>query len=666
MPSKRARKVNAVPPSSSTARRNSSSQREPPLTISNNYSQLEAQLAEGQPSILSHIKATCRQGTERAGHGLVLTIDAQYSTHSGQSFYNGQIINLSTDIHGSNVFSSLPSGLGMLAQSMLPQDVNAHVVSDDSRASRHVTLEIGVGLTKLSRGRIDQVLESIIGEGDEPFVLEFRSQTGALMGFLPTKASLVKASLDGGCDVVHNGVLPIYKPKGKAFQYVNLLKCMIFFAIATWYLYLYPTGVFSGVPRVLSMESYNPSTVVDLLPLHPTNMSAAFRMGSVLEQVNQEYNMAETMNMPVNYSAVQLLLQQAGTLGGKSDAENVTEDQLRNALLEIVRVESQVSIISKVRGFFSFINCIWLFSIFGICISIGPTLYTLLHPLQDLIVRVSKYIAHEILFPIAIRLHSWGIFEMLIYSLCWIFIVEGYRLGEDAGVMVAVTGHILSALCVFYSCFLWGKRILHKWNKYNLMQYLHLWLIITWIPSAIHLQSTLLGYGVTFAFFCIMGLDARITPLLIQVGFHNESNALRCTMASFGLIFVQTFLRATEVDSHLLNPFNSAVGVVGNNTFFLSILILSFSSSQHKSFFSVALAICLILFNFVGNVLSIPGMSTVAVTYAVLAALMKYGEFHMKNRYNKWLLMLIMSVLIWRISLFLNLNPIYITCLFGT
>lgn len=619
---------------------------------------LEKQLADGQVSMLNNIRAICQEGTERAGHGVVLTIQAK----SSRSFRSGMSLKVLVDIHGSSVFSVLPSGLGVIAQSILPYEIMANILSV---SDRNVTIKIGVGLSQLSRNRVDRVLGDIINAGDDPFVVEFRdAREDKLIGFLPTKASLLKESLESKSDIFYDETFPIPKPKGMKIQYMKFLKCMLLFAFAVWYLYFHEKEVLSYVPSY-SRGSFNISNLSDVLPLHPTNMSAAFQMGALQEQLNQEYLNAETFQRPVDEQTVQMILQKAALLGGKSITEGVTELQLRNALAEIVRVENHVSVITKVRGFFNFVNCMWLFSIMGISISIGPTLYSVSQPIRHLIIRLSKYFAYEIMLPFLVRLHSWGIIEINAYALCWFFIVEGFRLKHDAGVMVALTGYVLCIPCVFYSVFLWGRRIARKWKSNELMQIAYVWLIITWIPSAIHFQSTLLGYGVVIAFFCIMGLDARVYPLLIMVGFESEENALRCAGSSFVLVVLQTVLRLFDLDhSPLLNPFASATGVIGNNVFFLSMLILSFSSN-YEYLFNSLLACALLSFNLVGHILHLPGMSTVAVTYSVLSAMMKYSQFHVRKKFNIWFLVLIMSVVIWRLSLFLHLNPQYITCLFG-
>lgn len=191
------------------------------------------------------------------------------------------------------------------------------------------------------------------------------------------------------------------------------------------------------------------------------------------------------------------------------------------------------------------------------------------------------------------------------------------------------------------------------------------WVVISWSPCALLFNSSLYGYGVVWSFFCLVGLESRVYPLLLMVGFKNEENALRCSFASFVLILLQTLLILFDVGAELFLPFASAVAVIGNNTYFMSLMILSFASEKYSGFFCVMMAISVLVLHLTGQVLAIAGMANVSITYGVLWGMMKYGQFHLERNFNIWLLLLISSVAVWRLSLYLHLHPEYVTCLFG-
>ena len=142
----------------------------PSMESNNNpLHKLELQLADGEVSALRNISALCKEGTERTGHGVVLTLNGD----GIQPSLFDRRLRLSVDLHGSQVFTALPSGLGFLAPSLLPQEVTA----TSGQGLDRVSLTMGVGLTQLSRGRVDQVLQTLMDAGDEPFVFEFRDAT---------------------------------------------------------------------------------------------------------------------------------------------------------------------------------------------------------------------------------------------------------------------------------------------------------------------------------------------------------------------------------------------------------------------------------------------------------------------------------------------------------
>lgn len=93
----------------------------------------------------------------------------------------------------------------------------------------------------------------------------------------------------------------------------------------------------------------------------------------------------------------------------------------------------QKSIIQKVWGFFTFVNIIWMLSIFGLAISVGPCLYEVIGPcvqrfmttVFDIIQRMVVWLLQNIVIPLVTFLHDWGVFEILMYMLSFQLIREG-------------------------------------------------------------------------------------------------------------------------------------------------------------------------------------------------------------------------------------------------
>jgi hypothetical protein len=79
----------------------------------------------------------------------------------------------------------------------------------------------------------------------------------------------------------------------------------------------------------------------------------------------------------------------------------VTSAQLLSMAEEIKRIESSVSVVTRVTGFFTFTNTVWFFAIVGIAVSIGPALYHILKPLRDLLKRIITWVFDNIVTPVS-------------------------------------------------------------------------------------------------------------------------------------------------------------------------------------------------------------------------------------------------------------------------
>ena len=69
--------------------------------------------------------------------------------------------------------------------------------------------------------------------------------------------------------------------------------------------------------------------------------------------------------------------------------------------------------------------------------------------------------------------------------------------------------------------------------------------------------------------------------------------------------------------------------------------------------------------NFLGNVTGIVAIANAATTFTALFALQKYAEVHRSNKWNPWVLLLVVSMLAWRASLYLHTNPGLVTSIFS-
>merc|ERR1712070_631844 len=123
------------------------------------------------------------------------------------------------------------------------------------------------------------------------------------------------------------------------------------------------------------------------------------------------------------------------------------------------------------------------------------------------------------------------------------------------------------------------------------------------------------------------------------------------------------------LSSEWMQPFSSAVSVVGNITLFLSLLILSSRYYDYKGcrIYLQANAIMLgflLLALLLGNVYGLAGMANVSTTFFILWLMEKYTEWHLESRHNGWLLLLAASVSVYYCALWLHMHPHFIADMF--
>lgn len=112
----------------------------------------------------------------------------------------------------------------------------------------------------------------------------------------------------------------------------------------------------------------------------------------------------------------------------------------------LVDMESRKSILQHVRGFFTFVNFIWLLSIVGIVTTASPVLMLIAHPIHQLI----RYLAIEIILPFLQAIKP--VYEATAWILCYGFIVHAYRYSDsDSQVFICLTGIFGSMFAMAYT-----------------------------------------------------------------------------------------------------------------------------------------------------------------------------------------------------------------------
>ena len=162
----------------------------------------------------------------------------------------------------------------------------------------------------------------------------------------------------------------------------------------------------------------------------------------------------------------------------------------------MLKNEIHRGMLARIGGVFTFVNIIWFFAIFGIAASLGPLVWVLSTPIRQFFVVFLTWFARKIkeffwyaIWPNLVRLHTWGIFEILCYVFTYAVLTEAFRMNGTVGFFVAITAFALLVVCFCYSLFLWGQDKIREISYFKLVGFLMMYLFACSIPTVLYLKS---------------------------------------------------------------------------------------------------------------------------------------------------------------------------------
>ena len=440
--------------------------------------------------------------------------------------------------------------------------------------------------------------------------------------------------------------------------------------IGVWALYLKPTLILSYTPQ-LSFNSISQS-IDSVLPIYPKTRLEAFDYG-VLVQALASYSESDSMTQDT-------ILRDASLLAGRS----VTVEEMMSLRSTLVEIEGNVSIIQKVWGFFSFINLLWLMAIAGIAISFLPAMWSLAEPLLNLlndlaicVKRLVEWFVIEIIIPSLQWLHDTSILEAFSFTMSFLLTAQGLRMQPESGMYVTISGLVALIACPVYSYYLHGQEF-NEWIESNINLFGCTIVCALVCPMALHFQSVLLAYLATAAFWHCLGFTIIIEPFCYCIGWKDEDIMLRCASTSGTLLQVFTAAKITRALPPSIGCFESPVAVLGSVMLFLCLLCMSClyypdnrtrggSVTSEGAFYirrNVIFLLCALIAIYIGNVFQMNGLANTATTFLVLWMLEKYCEIHFELKLNIWVLILLLSGVMYKLALWLHANPAFVASLF--
>eukprot|EP00746_Dinoflagellata_sp_MGD_P078416 gnl/MRDRNA2_/MRDRNA2_31362_c0_seq2.p1 gnl/MRDRNA2_/MRDRNA2_31362_c0~~gnl/MRDRNA2_/MRDRNA2_31362_c0_seq2.p1 ORF type:complete len:456 (+),score=41.66 gnl/MRDRNA2_/MRDRNA2_31362_c0_seq2:111-1478(+) len=438
------------------------------------------------------------------------------------------------------------------------------------------------------------------------------------------------------------------------------LLCPVVFIVAHWRLLVGPELLLKWYPAPWTPPSGK--GLEQVLPPHPRNLYQAHELGwyaSIYSRDCQGINLERSDNIP---GRCQELLREAASVLGLSEISGAQLQAVRGFLKDL---DEQQSLMDRVRGFFSFVNIMWLISIVGILCSVGPMLVYIAGPM---LYRLASAVVTRMVVPIGKALHRWGVFEVCGYMLALAFSIQGSRYPagqEDAAMMVALTGGLALLPLWLYST----KLHVHTsgGNEKIFMAVTNSLLAATLAPLALIHDSRLIGFLTILAVYGALGFVCGAFGLGYYIGFAGEEAITRCITASVLLIVTFTTLRICAADLTFMRPFATGAMCLGNVMYFLGLLIWSSKSRSYREAppYVARQAIMigsLLIALLVGNVFSLNSMSNTATTFLVLWLM----EKELEVRWSGFGVVVLFAnfVFLYFISHYLHTHPEHIVSLF--
>ena len=320
---------------------------------------------------------------------------------------------------------------------------------------------------------------------------------------------------------------------------------------------------------------------------------------------------------------------------------------------------------SKVLKIQSFINIIWIISIFGLTISIfflskdliyilTLKIFKIIYPLRNIL----KFLLHPFLYFISLSL-----------------IVQGkrYKNTDYIGFFICLTGLCISFLSFLYGIYLsepyknFNNNYKDKLLKFLLRKYLVLLICLTFV-----FESKFFGFFSVVIFFSLLGFVFLPLGLCWVFGWEKRDHMGISIFISFFLIQINIFFKYFPELFIYTKYFSLGFSVMGSIVCFLGLLIKSsgFNSFDYERQYYLKnnLFFVFLIFEvlFFGCILNLDSMVNTSLVFIVLFFFEKFVELNgfYKIFQSIWWFMFFLFGFLWCFSYFISTHPSFIMKIF--
>ena len=443
--------------------------------------------------------------------------------------------------------------------------------------------------------------------------------------------------------------------KSKFFMYlVPILSTFIICLMS-----LFPEKIVYKFPSIMKLfTNLEKNSFKDYIPAIPTDPLSIWKLSQLeysLKEIEKNYSNDLNKKKELTEKLINQAIKIAGT--GKMNAE------ILHKLPKYLEDIEKNSVLSRIKGFFSFVNLIWMIAILGILISFGPVLFLLIKPFLNILILFWN----NTILPIIIFLHKIGFFEFLGYFVSIILIADGMKVNKEWGFFISLTGAGFMFLLFIYSLeykfnnyygleFSRNKKYSKKIDKQKVI--IGILTGIIFFSLSLVFNSKLLSFLTTMDFYFLIGFYTGCFGLCYFVGFLNKSDMYRVVSTSFCLMIFYIILRCLNINNQIIELYRSPIQIFGALTYFLGLLIISslYFDKINLTYIQrqIIFIISLILVIFSGLIFNMPSLTNTTYVFGVLYLMEKTVEIFHKIEGNIYVLILILSIALWISSLYLH------------
>ncbi len=297
------------------------------------------------------------------------------------------------------------------------------------------------------------------------------------------------------------------------------------------------------------------------------------------------------------------------------------------------------------KGFFTFINIIWFLS-------------------SILLVIALAWLTKLYLYPILKEIPA-SVYEMLIYVICFAFIIGGHWFKEGISQFIALPGCIGLIGGLVFTHYLHEKDIQKFYNSKTekFFSFNSFILFVIWGGVALFYQSSFIAFMSILALESFLGFSVMVMPLCYCIGFKEKSSIPRAMMASFFLLFFCTISKIVGLNLSYFNVFSKGMLFIGTFVYFIGLLIISTKWYSHKNkehyiYLQLLTIISGVLAFFIGSVWQISQIQGIGGTFFILYLIEKYFELPWGKKTWAWR-MLGLSIILYLLSFLIRQYPEY-------